>query len=229
MTDVVAKMKGSTSDKIEGELSFLNHWNMFFDGTTPLAIILFSTNISADPINELEQLTKTGPYAGSLESFTTGVKFRTRYYHLIEHVESASTPMKVWAASGTRVQATADYFALGLFGLNASRTSEVVVIPEDPSRGGNTLTPADTCVAYTSDSKNGHDLGDASMVKFRVTYLKPVATRIRKQLALGRHVKIDFTDDEVYSMQEMCGFETIARGKSPWCDVFSKDEWESCV
>lgn len=28
-------------------------------------------------------------------------------------------------------------------------------------------------------------------------------------------------------MQEMCGFETLARGSSPWCDVFTHDEWEN--
>jgi acid phosphatase len=27
-------------------------------------------------------------------------------------------------------------------------------------------------------------------------------------------------------MQLLCGFETIAKGSSPWCDVFTKDEWE---
>lgn len=146
---------------------------------------------------------------------------------MINRVESSSSPLKIWSASGTRVQATATYFSLGLFGLSANKSSQLVVIPEDPSTGANTLTPAENCIAYTSDPKNGHDLGDTMMTKFRATYLKPVATRIRKQLALGRHVKVDFTDDEIYSMQEICGFETIARGKSPWCDVFTKEEWEA--
>ena len=26
-------------------------------------------------------------------------------------------------------------------------------------------------------------------------------------------------------MQEMCGFETLVRGSSPWCDLFTHDEW----
>ncbi len=26
-------------------------------------------------------------------------------------------------------------------------------------------------------------------------------------------------------MQEMCGFETLARGSSPWCDVFTHEDW----
>lgn len=28
-------------------------------------------------------------------------------------------------------------------------------------------------------------------------------------------------------MQELCGFETLVRGRSRWCDVFSPDEWRS--
>lgn len=26
-------------------------------------------------------------------------------------------------------------------------------------------------------------------------------------------------------MQELCGFETLVRGKSQWCEVFSHEEW----
>jgi acid phosphatase len=157
----------------------------------------------------------------------TGVKFRTRYHDLIEQVESTNTKVKLWTASGERVHDTASYFALGLFGLNANDTSSLEIIPESPTLGGNTLTPAGTCLAYGVDEKYGHDFGDAQMTKFRATYLRPIASRLRKQLEVGRKVKIDFSDDEVYAMQEMCGFETIARGKSPWCDVFSREEWES--
>ena len=28
-------------------------------------------------------------------------------------------------------------------------------------------------------------------------------------------------------MQEMCGFETLVRGSSPWCDVFSHEDWRN--
>jgi acid phosphatase len=45
--------------------------------------------------------------------------------------------------------------------------------------------------------------------------------RSRKKPALS------FTMEEMFSMQEMCGYETSASGRSPWCDVFTKDEWES--
>src|ERR1700760_1796533 len=112
----------------------------------------------------------------------TGVKFRTRYNNLIEQVEFSNTKVKIWAASGSRVQDTASYFSLGLFGLSANKTASLEIISESPDLGGDTLTPADTCLTYETDEKNGHELGDAQMTKFRATYLRPIANRLRKQL-----------------------------------------------
>ena len=36
---------------------------------------------------------------------------------------------------------------------------------------------------------------------------------------------IYFPDVEVFSMQEMCGFETLVKGNSEWCNVFTHDDW----
>lgn len=36
---------------------------------------------------------------------------------------------------------------------------------------------------------------------------------------------MEFSDDELYAMQEMCGFETTVRGSSQWCDVFTQEEF----
>lgn len=56
--------------------------------------------------------------------------------------------------------------------------------------------------------------------KFRATYLGAVGDRLH-----GDNPAIRFEDDEIYSMQEMCGFETIVRGSSRWCDVFTREDW----
>ncbi|TKA55486.1 hypothetical protein B0A49_12081, partial [Cryomyces minteri] len=46
---------------LKGDLEFVNRWNYF----------------TFDPQAHFEQLTTTGPFAGTLEAFTTGVKLRT--------------------------------------------------------------------------------------------------------------------------------------------------------
>ncbi|KAL8910838.1 MAG: hypothetical protein Q9172_007780, partial [Xanthocarpia lactea] len=68
--------------------------------------------------------------------------------------------------------------------------------------------------------QTGHDYGLIQLTKFRSTYLPAISARFQAQ-----NPGIQFTDGEIYSMQEMCGFEILVRGTSPWCNVFSHDDW----
>jgi acid phosphatase len=171
-----------------------------------------------DPDDHLEQLTTTGPFAGTLEAFTTGVKLRTRYDRLLD--SSGAKRMRLWASDSNRVIDTARYFSAGLFGLDWERTAELIVIPETDDLGADTLTPTDTCVAYLNDLTFGHDYGSHMLERFRSIYLGPIADRFEKQ---NPHIR--FNDGEIYSMQEMCGFETTIRGSSKWCDAFTHADW----
>lgn len=60
------------------------------------------------------------------------------------------------------------------------------------------------------------------LYKYRATYLGDISKRLSKE-----NEGFNFTDEEIYSMQETCGFETTVRGTSQWCDVFTQDEWLS--
>ena len=177
--------------------------------------------VHAEPEKHLEQLTTTGPYAGTLEAFTTGVKLRTRYEHLL--AQSSGTKTTYWASECRRVIQTARYFGLGFFGLDSDGTaSSLKVIPETDDLGADTLTPGDTCLKYRDDLKQGHDLGAAMLAKFRATYLGGISERLARD-----NPEMVFDDGEIYSMQEMCGFETIVTGASPWCAVFTHADWEN--
>ncbi|KAI9809288.1 MAG: hypothetical protein M1825_002579 [Sarcosagium campestre] len=200
MLDLLERIR-ATGQKLGGDLKFVNDWQYF----------------TSDPSNHFEQLTTTGPFAGTLEAFTTGVKLRTRYGHLLE---SGPSNTNLWASDSNRVIDTARYFSAGFFGLKWQDLATLHVIPETAERGADTLTPGDTCRNYIADKQHGHDYGAAMLVKFRSTYLPTIADRLERQ-----NPYIRFTDAEVYSMQEMCGFETIIRGSSPWCDVFTRKDW----
>ncbi|KAJ6095346.1 histidine phosphatase superfamily, partial [Penicillium sp. IBT 16267x] len=189
---------------LNGSLSFLNNWTYFTD----------------DPSRDFGQLTSTGPYAGTLGAFTTGVRFRTRYGNLLP--KDATT--RFWASDSQRVIATARYFASGLFGLDwASRkTAALHIIPETFERGADTLTPGETCRDYVEDKSHGHDLGARQLALFQNWYIPGIAQRLLKDNpALGT-----LADMEVYSMQEMCASEIMVRGSSPWCDVFTRQDWD---
>jgi acid phosphatase len=52
------------------------------------------------------------------------------------------------------------------------------------------------------------------------TFSGPIGDR------LASHAKgVELTPLDIYGMMEMCGFEILARGKSPWCNVFTQQEW----
>src|SRR5207247_4216020 len=70
------------------------------------------------------------------------------------------------------------------------------------------------------DLEKGHNYGAKMLEKFRATYLGKISDRLHKQ-----NPQIRFNDSEIYSMQEMCGFETLVRGSSKWCNVFTHEDW----
>ncbi|KAI9044943.1 uncharacterized protein KD926_011116 [Aspergillus affinis] len=192
---------------LNGSLSLLNNWSYF----------------TSEPEKDFDQLTATGPYAGKLQAFTTGVRFVTRYGHLLQK----HTKTRLWASECQRVIETAQHFASGMFGLDWEKSgkAELEIIPETFDQRANTLTPGDTCLKYLEDPEKGHDNGMNMRTRFQEVYAPVIAKRLISEqgnLALG-----SFSDEEIFSMQEMCGYETIARGSSPWCDVFTKEEWES--
>lgn len=187
---------------MNGSLAFLNNWVYF----------------THYPWHDFGQLTTTGPFAGTLSAFTSGVRLRTRYHELIPH----SSKTRFWASDSPRVIDSARYFASGFFGLDweYNEKAELQIIPETFEQGADTLTPGDTCRRYL-DSENGHDLGETKLAQFQETYIPDIAKRlIKENPALG-----ELAIWEVYGMQEMCGFETMVRGSSPWCDVFTREDW----
>ncbi|KAJ6122116.1 hypothetical protein N7512_004581 [Penicillium capsulatum] len=197
----ISKLQKSLS----GSLSFLNDWTYFTE----------------DPSRDLGQLTSTGPYAGTLSAFTTGVRFRTRYSSLIP----SNSTVRFWASDSKRVVDTARYFASGMFGLDweSAGKAALQVIPETFERGANTLTPGDTCHKYLEDTVHGHDYGANMLARFQEAYIPAIAQRlVTENPELGK-----LENMEVYSMQEMCGSETMVRGSSPWCDVFTEDDWRN--
>ncbi|KAL4782701.1 histidine phosphatase superfamily [Aspergillus varians] len=191
---------------LNGSLSFLNNWDYF----------------TSTPERDFDQLTRTGPYSGTLGAFTTGARLLTRYKHLLPR----DSPTRFWASNCQRVIETAQYFASGLLGLDweSSGKAELEIIPEAFDRQADTLTPGDTCLKYIEDIEHGHDKGANMRARFQQAYAPAIAERLITEQ--GNSALGGFTNTEVFSMQEMCGFETLVRGSSPWCDVFSREDWE---
>ena len=191
---------------LHGDLAFVNDWKFF----------------TGKHVDEFENLVSTGPYAGTLEGFATGVKLRTRYKHLLDK-SLKGAPVSFWASDSERVIDTSRYFGAGFFGINWKDVAEPHVIPETADRGADTLTPGRTCMNYRNNTDmRGHDYGYRMMDMFRSTYEPASVKRLAKQ-----NPHLLFAEGEIFTMQSICGFETIVKGNSPWCDVFTHEEWLS--
>ncbi|EGP87067.1 uncharacterized protein MYCGRDRAFT_109391 [Zymoseptoria tritici IPO323] len=189
-----------------GDLAFVNTWNFL----APL------------PDQQFEQLTTTGPYAGTLSAFSAGVKLRTKYFHLLESA-IARRQTSFWASDSQRVIDTAKHFASGFFGMDWADYTTLHIIPETLEQGSNTLTPGRACQNYFDDTDDyGRGYGAKQLKAFGETYLPAISQRL-----LNGNPEIAFSNEEVYTMQEMCGFELMAKGSSQWCDVFTHEEWLS--
>ncbi|EME49871.1 hypothetical protein DOTSEDRAFT_20276 [Dothistroma septosporum NZE10] len=184
-----------------GSLGFVNQWDFF----------------APHPQQQLEQLTSTGQYAGTLQSVSAGTELRTKYERLFERA-LAKNQTSFWSCSCRRVSDTARLFATGFFGIDWQLSATHHVVPETRDRGTNTLTPGRACPNYETDP-HGHSFGVKNFMQFRSTYLTDISMRLQRQ-----NSDIAFSDVEIYSMQEMCGFETLAKGHSAWCDIFTQAE-----
>ena len=202
----VHKLGNSTVDWTRaGSLAFLASWK------TPISD------------EEQEKLTK----AGELEAFQLGVDVGQRYPDL-------QPPAMVWTSTAERTERSAQSFINGL--PVTSNATDLVHVSESSEQGANSLVPHKSCPAYSSSagstqssvrtpsatkaltSRKADQIGQ----QYMDNYTRPVIARFR---ALAP--SFDFTAKDIVGMQELCGYETVIRGSSPFCslDVFSPDEW----
>ncbi|KAK9458098.1 histidine phosphatase superfamily [Dipodascopsis uninucleata] len=217
------------AEKLRTVLPFLNEWPDAF------------------PVGEeiwFENLTRSGEYSGVKASFEAGMEFRDRYKDLIDN-DDIEIP-SIFSCSCTRVLETAKHFAAGFYGIPVDETVRHVVVPDkDYNRGGDTLTPVKQCRAYLNDHKSGRKRGYDMLQLYKNNFLNPIAERLNSMITddderafvssnEGKNDEIHnkniddykFTNQDIWTMFELCGFEILIRGTSPWCDIFMESEWE---
>ncbi|KAH7327620.1 histidine phosphatase superfamily [Rhizoctonia solani] len=66
--------------------------------------------------------------------------------------------------------------------------------------------------------------GDIASAKWLATFAPPITERLNNGLPGA-----NLTDRDVFSLMNLCGFDSAAKNgtASPWCSVFSMDEWKS--
>ncbi|KAI1174092.1 histidine phosphatase superfamily [Nemania sp. FL0916] len=152
---------------------------------------------------ERELLTRVG----KLEAAQLGVTLSFRYPNL-------KVPGHIWTSSAERTEKSTQSLVRGLE--MDDNEIRVISVYESAKSGANSLTPYKSCPAYSSSA--GSDQQSVFINKFTA----PIAARLNK-LAPA----FNFTANDVYGMMELCGYESVIRGSSPFCDLelFSPDDW----
>jgi acid phosphatase len=152
---------------------------------------------------EAELLTRVG----RLEATQLGVDLNFRYPDL-------RVPKKVWTSSAERTLKSAQSLIRGLE--SDDESIKVASIYESEEAGADSLTPYSSCPAYSSSA------GSDESAVYQEKYAKPIIARFNDLAP-----KFNFTVNDVFGMQQLCGYETVIRGKSPFCnlELFTPDDW----
>lgn len=180
---------------------FKNNTNVNWGAISPLA---FLQSWVAPQLVEEEQLTRTG----KLESAQLGVTISYRYPDL-------NLPQHVYASTAERTVASAKGLIRGLE--TDDDQISLIEIYEGKKAGADTLTPYSSCPAYSGST------GSKQSTQYQTLYTAPILARFNALTSNG----FNFTANDITAMQQLCGYETVIRGSSPFCslDLFSPDEW----
>ncbi|SPJ74270.1 related to PHO11 - secreted acid phosphatase [Fusarium torulosum] len=144
---------------------------------------------------------------GRLEATRLGVDLEFRYPEFKQ-------PKKIWTSSAERTVKSAQSFVRGLE--SDDKTIKVESIYESEESGADSLTPYKACPGYSGSA------GSEESAVYQEKYAKPIVARLNDLAS-----DFNFTVNDIFGMQQLCGYETVIRGKSPFCnlELFSPDDW----
>lgn len=159
------------------------------------------------PVSDAEQELLTR--VGKLEATQLGTSLGFRYQNFAQ-------PGRIWTSSAERTEESAKALIRGLEPAGGDDTIGLVSVYEADAGGANTLTPYSSCPKYSGSA--GSDKSAVYLDKFT----KPIVARLNAAAPT-----FNFTAENVYGMMEMCGYESVIRGSSPFCDLdlFTADDW----
>ncbi|KAL8724074.1 MAG: hypothetical protein Q9181_006998, partial [Wetmoreana brouardii] len=150
---------------------------------------------------------------GRQELFDSGVL----HYYDYGHLYNTSTKIIARTTTQDRMLKSAEYFMAGFFGLEWTNNATLEIIIEEEGFN-NSLAGYFQCNNSNLVVSEGGT--NASMVWENI-YLQNATKRLQ---ALSPDFKFNVSD--VYNMQTLCPYETVAFGYSAFCDLFTYQEWE---
>ncbi|CED83517.1 Multiple inositol polyphosphate phosphatase [Phaffia rhodozyma] len=162
--------------------------------------------------NATSQVSEVTPI-GLSDAADLGRMFSSYIPHLVP--TDNLTAFKVWTASADRDEDTTRAFISGF--VNDTSLIEVVTVAEGELQAAQTLTPHDSCETYDATSETNES------TTWLNKYASPIVQRLNAEIPA-----FNFTVDDVYAMQQLCGYDTvIGNDTSPFCttDAFTNEDW----
>ncbi|KAH7910544.1 histidine phosphatase superfamily [Hygrophoropsis aurantiaca] len=155
---------------------------------------------------------------GRQQLFDLGVSMRLKYGFLLKNFTETNTIPVFRTESQDRMLASAMNFAIGFFGypFDGQYQQQITI---EANGFNNTFAPYETC-----PNAKAHNKADRSL-----TYVKEWTSIYlhHAHKRLQHHIPgFNLTIEDVYTMQKLCAYETVAIGYSKFCELFTEEEWE---
>ncbi|KAG6909600.1 hypothetical protein DXG01_016639 [Tephrocybe rancida] len=147
-----------------------------------------------------------------------GISMRMKYGFLLKNFTESNTIPVFRTESQDRMLHSALNFAIGFFGYPLEGKYQQSITIES-SGFNNTLAPYDTCP--NTNDKRKSERGIYYVQRWTAIYLKDAQSRLQPSIK-----GYDLNIEDVYIMQQMCAYETVAIGYSKFCELFTEEEWE---
>ncbi|KAF9533657.1 phytase [Crepidotus variabilis] len=155
---------------------------------------------------------------GRQQLYDLGISARMKYGFLLQNFTEKNTIPVFRTESQDRMLASAMNFAIGFFGYPFDKQYQQLITIEAKSFN-NTLAPYSTCSNANQGEKASRGLW--YIQRWADIYLKNAKERLQKYFH-----GLELSTEDVYTMQQMCPYETVALGYSKFCELFTEEEWE---
>lgn len=149
---------------------------------------------------------------GRQELFDSGVL----HYYDYGHLYNTSTKIIARTTTQDRMLKSAEYFMAGFFGVEWTNNVTLELIIEGDGFN-NSLAGYDQCNNSNLAVNQG---GSNASTHWQNIYLQNATERLQN---LSPSFKLNISD--VYNMQTLCPYETVAFGYSAFCNLFTYEEW----
>ncbi|PIL29397.1 hypothetical protein GSI_09449 [Ganoderma sinense ZZ0214-1] len=154
---------------------------------------------------------------GRQQLFDLGVSMRIKYGFLLRNFTASNSLPVFRTESQDRMLSSALNFALGFFGPKLEGQYQQLITIE--AQGfNNTLVPSKTCPNAQSKTRGERAL--PYVREWAELYLQDARARLNSQIE-----GIELSIEDVYTMQQLCPYETIALGYSKFCELFTEEDW----